>query len=191
MNDPARLNVRFRRGITWSDTFTYAVDNGSSVWVASRAYAGNAVVQASPDGLSPFPSILPLYYRALGSGGVAGATRPAFPTTYGATVVDGTITWICQATTAYTPDISGCSCSWMFRRSPEDPSSPILTLAGGSGIVLVGPSALITPTLTPTQIETLLAAAPYGAHGLNLTFPDTTVAPVLDGAWEILGSANR
>jgi hypothetical protein len=56
-------------------------------WQASHAYLiNNVVVSVPPNGLS---------YRAQ-NGGTSGASQPAFPTSIGATVVDGTITWLTQ-----------------------------------------------------------------------------------------------
>lgn len=53
-------------------------------WAASTAYAGAAL--AVP------PVRNGHYYQATGAG-TSGATEPAWPTTTGATVLDGTVTW--------------------------------------------------------------------------------------------------
>ena len=58
-----------------------------NMWWASTTFAANAVV-------TPHNSFE--YYVSAGGGGSSGATEPTWPTTIGATVTDGALTWTCR-----------------------------------------------------------------------------------------------
>jgi hypothetical protein len=66
-------------------------------WAASTAYAANSRV---------LPPTNNGYSYTNSAAGTSGATAPAWPTTIGATVVDGTVTWTCAALTNTGSDFS-------------------------------------------------------------------------------------
>lgn len=69
------------RVVNDNDDFPYGA---ASLWKASIAYALNAIA---------IPSEYNGHYYKCTVAGTSGATEPAWPTTSGGTVVDGTVTW--------------------------------------------------------------------------------------------------
>lgn len=64
---------------------------GVPVWQANRAYSKISLIKPTVGNGRVYAPI------ATGTGGVTGATEPTWPTTPGATVVDGTVTWVAIA----------------------------------------------------------------------------------------------
>ena len=71
----------------------YAVQKGCVIWAPGETQAVNDL--AVPSTLNGY-----LYRATSITTGVAGATEPSWPTTVGATVVDGGVTWTCGVATA-------------------------------------------------------------------------------------------
>ena len=78
-----------------------AANSWSTAWAASTAYTQGAVVR--PSTANGF-----LYYAE--AGGTSGSVAPTFPTTVGATVVDGSVTWTCIGESII--QLSSASPSW-------------------------------------------------------------------------------
>ena len=77
---PKKMEVYFRGA-------QFPVPTTPAVWTASIVYAVNAVVRPHP--LNGF------WYRCHVAG-TSGTAQPTWPTTVGATVMDGTVTWMCM-----------------------------------------------------------------------------------------------
>lgn len=75
-----------------SGNFTLAdnVPIGTTTWAASTAYAANATIR--PSALSNTG-----YYYQCTTAGTSGSSAPAWPTTVGSTVTDGSAVWKCVA----------------------------------------------------------------------------------------------
>lgn len=81
-------------------TFAYTAANSwGTSWSASTAYGGNNAHYVRPTTGNGF------IYRATGAGTSAG-TEPTWPTTIGATVVDGGVTWTCIGRGAWVFDFT-------------------------------------------------------------------------------------
>jgi len=65
------------------------VTDYGTVWAATTAYSTGVFVQ---------PATANGYYYKATTGGTSGGSAPAFPTTLGTTVSDGTVTWTCWGT---------------------------------------------------------------------------------------------
>lgn len=78
-----------------------AANSWSTAWAASTAYVQGAVVR--PSTANGF-----LFYAE--AGGTTGSTAPTWPTTVGATVTDGTVTWTCVGESII--QWSSASASW-------------------------------------------------------------------------------
>jgi hypothetical protein len=70
-------------GNFWTD-FDYSARLVATTWQANTAYAAGAVVIPQPDNGHSYTT---------NAAGTSGATQPVWPTTQGATVVDGPLTW--------------------------------------------------------------------------------------------------
>lgn len=79
---------------TWWDTEGW-IDDSPDEWVALTVYALNSFARATGVGGKSYA------YKAT-TGGTSGGAEPAWPVVVGGTVVDGTVTWTCEAmTTSY------------------------------------------------------------------------------------------
>lgn len=80
-------------GFTWSGTYTTAASvtleaTGITIAFASATYVSGDVYTTNYTGNG-------LIYAAQVPGGTTGGTQPTWPTQVGATVLDGTVTWLC------------------------------------------------------------------------------------------------
>jgi hypothetical protein len=109
------------------------------VWTASVAYAINSII--APTAPNTY------YYKAI-QGGTSGSTEPTFPTTVGATVTDGTVTWQNAGTLlSAAPPPPGCGhlavysgSLWMFDTYVTDTGPSTNT---GTGTVPIAPNTNI------------------------------------------------
>jgi len=79
-----------------------AMWGGAMLWVAGHTYS--AALDSDNNYATPSP-INGYYYRCT-VGGTAGGTQPTWPTTIGATVTDGGVTWVCAGTVKKYHDIT-------------------------------------------------------------------------------------
>lgn len=139
---------------------TIGIDNVPQVyepeaWVASKVYGTKSSV---------VPTAAHSYAYSTVAGGTSGATQPTWPTTVGATVVDGTITWTCQylgfqANIAYRasgePTAPANNSSWKYgfyaRSSSVASFYSKATAIYGFGVQLEGSYAIAIDTSTSTN----------------------------------------
>lgn len=101
--------VRILRFAATDDEDGNEPDNWTS-WAATTAYALNyRVVPASRNG----------YVYKVSTAGTSASSAPTWPTTIENTVVDGTVTWTCEATAAWTPTYSQSGLNYAAMRGWE------------------------------------------------------------------------
>lgn len=116
------------------------------VWVANHAYVANAAVS---------PTVANTFCYSANGAGTSGATQPTWPTTLGATVVDGTITWTCRALEFVGSIAVRSAGSWrygFYALSGSDASFySSATSVSGFGVQLEGNYAIAVDTSTSTN----------------------------------------
>lgn len=114
--EPSYFDTAIQSGNIKLQSGSYAF----SKWQASHTYQANLPTLGT---FSPPNFIVPTtdngYYYQCTTGGTSGTTQPTWPTTIGATVNDGTVTWTCVAQVAMSQDVgggAGVSCSYFNGR---------------------------------------------------------------------------
>jgi hypothetical protein len=122
-------------------------------WNATTSFAAGLYAMPTP------AKNAGLYFSS--SGGTSGSTEPTWPTTVGATVTDGSITWTCigrsgqMATAGVQPDgyyASGQLQTVWFDSDPNFLAANIIDAANARYAILTG-SASIDPSMTITSFE--------------------------------------
>jgi len=134
-----------------SKTLTYTAANSwGAQWAATTAFGGANNIYVRPTTGNGF------LYRATGSG-TSGASEPTWPTTIGATVTDGTITWTCVGRAALVFDSA-------------NPAWTALTVAFRYGVIY---------NRTPASDATrpLLGYVDFGAQSLTATDFNVSIHP--------------
>jgi hypothetical protein len=162
---------------TWPTTIGQLVaDTNIAVWQASTTYALNATRR---------PTVVTsngLRYRVTVAG-TSGATQPIWPTTVGNTIVDGTVTWICEDG-GY--PVFQCEDGTYAVWSAENADFPVFVCAGADGRsddkyeffitgnnpetdVIVYPS-----TITPSINQNLKISISWNNNIVNFSLNDET-----------------
>lgn len=137
-NLPANLSVPYLLHDITSDTIAIAPPQNTPAWTASTAYSlGNVVV--------PFvtsPSVQNGFSYICISAGTSGGGQPAWVTTFGATITDGSVVW--------TPTPPYAVRDWWEQFiTTRDGVDPLPLNQGGTGLSIPGmPRAPILPTWT-------------------------------------------
>ena len=117
-----------------------------AAWIASHTYIANAAV---------VPTVGNTFCYSANGSGTSGASQPTWPTTLGATVVDGTITWTCRALEFIGSTAMRSAGSWrygFYAMSGSDASFySSATSATGYGVQLEGNYAVAIDTSTSTN----------------------------------------
>jgi hypothetical protein len=126
------------------------INRPSSVWAARIAYAVGALVTPTPAGRFGYECT---------TAGTSGATPPAFPSTPGATVVDGSAVWTCVGQT--TP-------LWTLKIVDIGSVSRIVTTGGNTAIFTTANAT--TPAGTVSVAPGTLTWTAAGAAGITVGF---------------------
>lgn len=79
--------IPFANAMTSVSEVAASNGDGAAVWATTTAYSLGAYRQ---------PTVANTFYYSATVAGTSGASEPTWPTTVGATVVDGTVTWTCM-----------------------------------------------------------------------------------------------
>jgi hypothetical protein len=155
-----------------------------TAWAATTAYALNAI---------RVPTVANGHWYECSVAGTSAATEPAWPTTVGATVVDGTVTWTESGTMVLPIHAdSGTALTAMFNlfampNSPAAPGPGIVPYNTWTATTGYGLGEVVIPT-TPNNRRYACTLAGT-SDGIAPVWPGALGATVVDGTvtWQCIG----